>query len=86
MGTQTQDPNRQQQGSDKQAPSYDPKTPHDPNLNPERDDHKRGEQRTDQNQQKDQPGSRKRSSVEDPDSDDDEDMEKPGKDGAIDEE
>ena len=78
MGTQTQDPNRQQPGTDKKAPQ-------DPKLNPERDDQNRGQQRTDQNQQNDQSGSRKRSSVEKPDSEDDDDsMEQPGQGGAID--
>ncbi len=87
MGTQTQDPNRPQQGADKKAPSYDPKAPHDPKLNPERDDQNRGGQRTDQNQQQDQTGSRKRPSADDPDSDDDDDStEQPGNGGAIDKE
>lgn len=87
MGTQTQDPNRQQQGgADKKAPSNDPKAPHDPKLNPERDQRNGSERRTDQ--PGNQSGSRKRSSVDNPDSEDDdedESMEQPGKGGAIDE-
>ena len=89
MGTQTQDPNRQRQGgTDKQAPSNDPKAPHDPKLDPERDQRNGSERRTDQQQQREQSGSRKRSSAGDADSDeDDEDndsIEQPGQGGAID--
>ncbi len=88
MGTQTQDPNRQQQGgTDKKSPTQQPKAPHDPKFDPERDQHNRGGQRTDQNQQQDQPGSRKPSSTNDPDSDDDDDStEQPGKGDTIDQE
>lgn len=85
MGTQTQDPNRQQQGgTEKKVPPQKPNA-HDPKLDPERDD--RTQRRTDQNQPRDSSsGSRKPSSTDDvdPDEDDADSIERPGQGGAID--